>query len=87
MFIYMSQSVTFCWTLVLSQGTKDQPQLNSSQIGAGQEVVLSCEVPSIATPLQWNLLVFEFLVRDVIAENHVGRQHRVHPQDAAFAEC
>lgn len=82
----MNQSVTFCGTLVLSQGMKDQPQLNSSWAGAGQEVVLSREVPSIATP-RWALLVFEFLVRSVVAENHVGRQHRVHPRDAAFPEC
>lgn len=80
MFIYMNQSVPFYRTLVLSQGMKDQPQLNSSWIGAGQMAMLSCDVPSTATPLQWNLLVFEFLV----AENHVGCQHHVNPRDAAF---
>lgn len=29
-------------------------------------------------------LMFEFLVRNAVAENHVGCQHHVNPRDAAF---
>lgn len=80
----MNQSVTIYWTLVLNQGMKVQPQLNSSWIGAEQMVMLSHEVPSTATPLEWNLLVFEFLVRNVVAENHIGCQHHINPEMLPF---
>lgn len=84
MFIYTNQLVTFYWTLVISQGMKRARLWLDSWIGAEQMVMLSCEVPSTAICLQWSLLVFEFLVRNAVAENHIGCQHHVNPRDAAF---
>lgn len=82
----MNQSVTFYWTLALGRGMQVQPvEFFLDRRGPGGYVqpcgALHSDPSSVvlASPL-----MFEFLVRNAVAENHVGCQHHVNPRDAAF---